>query len=300
MIVLRLTSVGMACGRVSSLTIFIMIAGPMATTSSIFSPASTSSCSAWVTKPLAAVAAVVGHDDDAIGGAPHLVFHDDELAAAPAEDRDDLVARRLEGLGDGVGGRDADAAADDDDRPHTVDVRRAAEWAAHVRERLARLHVGHDGGGLAHFLNDEGECIGAGVGDGERDALGVVARSNDDELPGAPRPGDFGRPNDVAGDARCQSGLLEYFVHCDSPVGPPMSSHGPEESPTRPSRSEKRRVAVAARSAVNLKLRSGSAVDKSGGREGAPAPGRAGRSTDHFGTLSRQGAVTDRPSRSGR
>jgi hypothetical protein len=108
--------------------------------------------------------------------------------------RDDVVA----GLAKRAGGREdrgADAAADDDRGAELVDVRRPAEGADEVEDRIAAVQGVQLDGGLADALDDDGDRPLSDVGglDGERDALAMFVKPQDDELAGPLR----------ACDARC-------------------------------------------------------------------------------------------------
>ena len=48
----------------------------------------------------------------------------------------------------------------------------------------------HLHGGLAHLLHDQGDGVGSSIRDRQGDALRVVVRPDDDELPGAPGASD--------------------------------------------------------------------------------------------------------------
>ena len=91
----------MPSGAVTWATARIMGTGPTASTKSILRPAASRSLSFLVTRPLLAVAAVVGHDVGFAAGLAHFVLKDHHLCVARAFNEDDVIAGLLERLGRG-------------------------------------------------------------------------------------------------------------------------------------------------------------------------------------------------------
>ncbi len=93
MIVFRLTMVGTLNGWVVCETNFIMIVGPMAhDLSDLAGRAVQQLLERLGDQRLAAIGAVVGADDQLVGDRAHLVFPEEQLLVARADDRDDMVA----------------------------------------------------------------------------------------------------------------------------------------------------------------------------------------------------------------
>ena len=131
----RLTTVLIACGRVVSATACIIRGGPMASTRSIFRPDVDQRLELVGHEALAAVAAVVGGDEQLVADGADLLLEDHQLLVPAAHDRDHVVAGLLHGLGGRVGDGRADAAADHHDRAVKLDLRRLAQRP--TRSRIA-------------------------------------------------------------------------------------------------------------------------------------------------------------------
>ena len=135
-------------------------------------------------EPLAPARSVVGADEELVRRGAEPVLEDEEVPAAGAQDRHDLVPGLAEGARDGEHRRRADPARDARDGSAEVlglagnaDVRRVPERTGDVREGVAFVErLGHLDRGLADGLDDEGDRSGppVHVRDRQRDPLGAA------------------------------------------------------------------------------------------------------------------------------
>ena len=139
---------------------------------------------------LAAVAAVVGGDDQLVAELAEPVLPEHQVAVAEADDRDGAVARLLVLAELREDGRDAQAAAHQDHGAlELADVAGQAERADEVQDGIAFAERHHFGGGFADRLDDDGDGAASRVeiGYGERNALAVLVDAGHDEVPGPRR-----------------------------------------------------------------------------------------------------------------
>ena len=136
---------------------------------------------------LAAVGAVVGGDDQGVAVGAELVFPEDLIAIAEADDGDGTVAGLFVLAELGVDGGDAEPAADEDDGAAMFAyVAGKAEGADEVEDGVAFAEGHHLEGSLADGLNDDGDRarIVVEIGDGERDAFAAFVDAGHHEVAG--------------------------------------------------------------------------------------------------------------------
>ena len=98
----------------------------------------------------------------------------------------------------------AEAAADPDDVSAARNFRCFAQRADHVEYLVALAQFTQAAGGCADFLHDDGQQAGfpVVVGDGQRNAFGMVMHEHDDELSRLVFARDLGRFHDITFERR--------------------------------------------------------------------------------------------------
>ena len=142
---------------------------------------------------LAAVGAVVGHENDFVGEGGHFFLHEEEALVTGAHDDRHLVAGLLHGLDNRVHRGNAHATAHANHVAKILDVGRGTQRAHEHRDIVTDFELGEFGGGLTDGLENQGDGAFSrvGIGDGERHAFAVVlVRLEDDELAGLTLLGD--------------------------------------------------------------------------------------------------------------
>ena len=155
-----------------------------------------------MTKPRAAVAAVVGADHH-VAVPAQLLLHDHPLPRATADDRRDPHARGGQALGDGMHDRGADAAADAHGVAGLDELRGLAQRPRDIGDGVARPASAHRSMVVlptAWMTSVMVPALGVRVGDGQRDALGARAEADDDELARLADQRDPRRRDDEPGD----------------------------------------------------------------------------------------------------
>ena len=162
MIEFRLTMVGIPKGRVTSQQAFIMGIGPIATTSRTPGLRASTSASAWVTKPVPSVAAVIRGDDQFIGTFAEAIFPENQVLIAKSDNRDGAVALVLVLAQLRKDRGDAQAAAHQHHRAiQLADVAGQAERADEIQNGVALGQLQHLKGSLSNSLDDyRDECRG--------------------------------------------------------------------------------------------------------------------------------------------
>ena len=218
MIAFRLTIVLTPNGRVVSQQARIIGSGPIATTSSTFSFSRTSFRAA-VTKPGRPYVPSSVQTIRSSQYSRNFVLPEDEVLRAEADDPRDPVAGLLEGAQLREDGRDAEAAADEDDVARLLDVARQAEGSDEVEERVALGVVPeHLLRRLADGLDDHRDRspVAVEVRHGQGDALAPLAQPDHHEV------ARLGRPRDVGGVDVPEEGRVRELLAADDSI------HGPE------------------------------------------------------------------------
>ena len=140
---------------------------------------------------VAAVAAVVGGDDQFVAALAELLFPEDQVAIAEADDGDGAVARLLVVAQLRIDRRDAESAAHQHHRAFQLaDVARQTQRADEIEDRVALAQPQHFKGGLAHRLDHHGDraAFRVEICHGQRDALPMLVDASHDEVSGTCRP----------------------------------------------------------------------------------------------------------------
>ncbi len=139
-----------------------------------------------------AVRAVVRRDEELVALGPHLVLENDEVLAPRADDRNDVIAPRLERPDLGVDGRDAQAASQAGDGPYLSEVQMTTQGPDEVAYLLALPERRQVICGLTHFLeyNRNGARAAVEIRDRERNSLAPLVKPEDYELARLALPGD--------------------------------------------------------------------------------------------------------------
>ncbi len=144
---------------------------------------------------LAAIAAIVGGDDQLVAHGAEFVFPEHQVAAAEAHDRNGAVAHLLVGAQLGINRRHAQAAAYQHHRAgEFADVAGQSERADEVQNRVALAQRHHLEGGLADRLDDhrDGAARGVEVRYRQWDTLTVLVDAGHDEMAWPRRPRHVG------------------------------------------------------------------------------------------------------------
>ena len=170
-------------------------------------------------KAVLAVGAVVGHEIQMVAGLLELVFENDDVLVAEADDDVGLDTRLFKGLCRRICDRAADAAADDADALLAFHVRRLAERTDKVLDIVALVQTAEHLGGQADLLEDDRDraLFAVIAGDGQRHALRLLIDTENDELAGLRLAGDERSLDLHVGDCGVQFLFAHDFVHsCSS------------------------------------------------------------------------------------
>ena len=167
---------------------------------------------------LGAVAAVVGHDAQFIAAGPELVFEDEQVLAAEANDAVDHTALLVQLAGNGQSDGAADAAAHDTDLLQALGLGGAAQRADEVVDAVACVQAVQLHGGTADDLEDDvhGALFAVVTGHGQGDALAVLERAHNDELARLCLFGNERGFNDHLRHGGVQRDFFCDLVHCVS------------------------------------------------------------------------------------
>src|ERR1035441_5041985 len=125
--------------------------------------------------------------DQVVGAHAELVFPEDEVLIAEADDGDGAVASLLVGAQLGIDGGHAESAAHQDDRAFELaDVARQAERADEIEDGIALAQGQHFERGFAHRLDDYGDrAVGhIEIGHGQRDAFPMLVDASHHKVSG--------------------------------------------------------------------------------------------------------------------
>src|SRR5699024_5764052 len=184
---------------------------------------------------LLTVAAVIGHDPQLVAAGGKVVLQDQQVFVAEADDAVDHTALLMQLAGDGQGDGAAHAAAHHADLFQARSLGGAAQRPDKIVDFVAHVQGVQLDGGVAHDLEDDIHRAGLPVvaGNGQGDALAVLQRADDDELPRLRIAGDQGRLDAELGHGRVQGDLLCDPVHgensfiYDSKTMVPFPQQGP-------------------------------------------------------------------------
>src|ERR1035438_1133365 len=134
---------------------------------------------------LLTVTAVVGHYVGFVARLANFVFKHHHLRAACAFNKDDVIARLLEGVGGGQRHGRSHAAGKNHNSTVFLDFRGVAEGTNDVENRVACFKAVEQRGGFADGLHNNGDGTGSRIGtlDGERNALALLMQAENKELP---------------------------------------------------------------------------------------------------------------------
>ncbi len=142
-----------------------------------------------------AVRTVVRRDEELVALGPHLILENDEVLAAGADDRNDVIAPGLERADFGVDGRDAEATAQAGDGPYFSEVQMTTQGPDEVAYLVALPERRQVIRGLPHFLEYDGNGAGVAVEIRYRegDSLAPLVQPEYYELARFALPGDVRR-----------------------------------------------------------------------------------------------------------
>ena len=134
--------------------------------------------------------------DQLIAELAELVLPEHQFAVAEADDGDGAVAGVLVLAQLGKNGRDAEAAAHQDDSAiQFANVAGQPQRTDEIENEVALAQGGHLDGGFADGLDHhrDGTLAGIEIGHGERDAFTVLVEASHDEMSGTDGARDIGR-----------------------------------------------------------------------------------------------------------
>jgi hypothetical protein len=139
---------------------------------------------------VAAVAAVVGSDNQFVAAIPELVFPEHQVAIAEADDGDGPVPSLLVRAQLGIDGRDAESSAHQYHGAFQLaDVARQAQRADEIEDRVALAQRQHFKRSFAHRLDHHGDrsVRHVEIRDGQRDPFPMLVNASHDKVSGACR-----------------------------------------------------------------------------------------------------------------
>lgn len=164
---------------------------------------------------LSAVGAVIGHDEETLGGVFELILEDKEILISEADYRGDLTAHIVESLSYRESYRAADTASDDADLLETLELGSGTEGTDEVPDIFALVFIIELKSGRADDLEDDpyGACGAVVAGDGEGDTLALLIDAEDNELTGLSLCGDERSLDIHHGDSGIEGLFADYFIH---------------------------------------------------------------------------------------
>src|SRR5579859_7423485 len=132
---------------------------------------------------MASITAIVGTNSD-FSEAPQFLFEDHPLAGSAPDNAQDGNAGAMQTLGDRMDHGCSHSSPDAQGAAGGNQFGWAAEWTRDARNALAGFERHQVAGAFANRLNDQRDSSGSriSVGDGQRDALGIIAKIDDDKL----------------------------------------------------------------------------------------------------------------------
>ena len=161
------------------------------------------------------MAAVVGHHHQRIGSGLELVLQNHEILVSKADDGVPLTALLVQLLGHGQRDGAAHAAADHGDLFQPLGVGRNAQRADEIMQRLSLFEGIQFHRRTADDLvnNRNRAALTVVIRNGQRDALAVLQRAQNDELAGLRFFGDKRRVDHHLGDGRVQALFFDNPKH---------------------------------------------------------------------------------------
>ena len=164
---------------------------------------------------MAAVGAVVGHEDHPVGNRLELLLQNHNVLAAEAHDDGDLCACFLESGCGGQGDGAAHAAANHTDLLLAFHGGGLAQGTHKVADAVTLVQLAQGNGGEADLLENDGNgaLFPVAAGDGQGNTLAHLIDAENDELTGSCLPGDEGGFNLHQGNGGIQLFLTNDFIH---------------------------------------------------------------------------------------
>ena len=164
---------------------------------------------------VAAVGAVVSHEDEAVGAGLEFLFQNHNVLAAEANDDGHFRAGFLKSPGRGQGDGAAHAAANHTDLLLALHGGGLAQRADEIPDIVALVQLAQGDGGQAHLLEDDGHgaLFPVITGDGQGDALAHFIDAENDKLTGSGLFGHEGSFDFHHGDGIVQLLLGNDFEH---------------------------------------------------------------------------------------
>ena len=158
---------------------------------------------------------VIGADDQLVAGLLEVLLQDHQILGAEAHDGMDLSAIVMELLQHGIRNGAAHAAAHNGDLLLALDVRGLAQRADEIMQRLSLFEGIQFHRRTADDLvnNRNRAALTVVIRNGQRDALAVLQRAQNDELAGLRFFGDKRRVDHHLGDGRVQALFFDNPKH---------------------------------------------------------------------------------------
>ena len=133
---------------------------------------------------LLSVTTVVGHDDNLVGVAAHLVFEYDEFFRTSGQHRDDAVAGFLQCLDYWQHRSNPDTTSGTHHGTEALDVSSLTKRTHHIGDVVAHAEAAKLGGAVAHGLYHERDCsfFYIAVGNSKRNAFTLAAGAHNHEM----------------------------------------------------------------------------------------------------------------------
>ena len=160
-------------------------------------------------------AAVVSHQDEAVGNSLELILQNHNILAAEAHNNRDFSTGFLESLGRGQCNGAAHTAADNADFLFAFHIGCLAKRADEVLDVISLIEGAQSDGCKTNLLENNGDCTLFPViaGDGERDTLTLVVYTEDDKLACLCLSGNEGGLNLHQSNSGIQLFFSDNFIH---------------------------------------------------------------------------------------
>ena len=133
---------------------------------------------------LLSVRAVIGHDDKLVAALAHFVLKNDKVARTSGNDREDTVARSLQGTHYGKHRSHSHSTAGTNHRTELLDVCWITERTNHVGNIITFVQLTEFCRRKTYFLYNNGYCtlLNVCIGNGKRHTLALVTYSDNDKV----------------------------------------------------------------------------------------------------------------------